>query len=171
MALLFPSRKVGADYMWMSGTSFAAPIVSGAAAWFLAKYPSWTPDQVKGALMLDADIPEGYSPFGALGVGVLDADGWVGTSSPPNPNAALNQFVTTDSATGLKMFNAASWSSVAAANASWSSASWSSASWADASWSSASWSSASWSSASWSSASWSSASWADASWANYLGVE
>jgi uncharacterized protein YjbI with pentapeptide repeats len=121
--------------------------------------------------MLDADMPDGESSFGALGVGVLDADGWVGTSSPPNPNAALNQFVATDSATGLKMFDAASWASVAAANASWSSASWSSASWADASWSSASWSSASWSSASWSSASWSSASWANASWANYLGVE
>jgi serine protease AprX len=176
LAVLFASRKVGSDYMWMSGTSFAAPMVSGAAAWFLAKYPSWTPDQVKGALMLDADSPSGYEGAKALGVGVLDGDGSMDTTTPPNPNAGLNQFVTTDSATGLKVFDAASWSSAASADASWNSASWSSASWSSASWSSASWSSASWSSASWSSASWADASWADASWnsaswASSLGVE
>jgi serine protease AprX len=159
LAALFPSRKAGNDYMWMSGTSFAAPAVSGAAAWFLAKYPSWTPDQVKGALMLDLDVPSGYAPGGALGLGVLDADGDVGTSSPPNPNAALNQFVVSTSA-GYA-FDRQAWRQAASANASWNSASWSSASWSSASWSSASWSSASWSSASWSSA----------SWATSLGVE
>ena len=47
----FPSRKVADGYMWMSGTSFAAPIVSGAAATVLSRHPEWTPDQVKGALM------------------------------------------------------------------------------------------------------------------------
>jgi serine protease AprX len=173
---LFPTRKVSRDYMWMSGTSFAAPIVSGTAAWFLAAHPSWTPDQVKGALMLAADVPNGYAGPGALGVGVLDGSGNVGATTPPNPNAGLNQFVMADPATGLMVFDAASWSSEAASNASWNSASWSSASWSSASWSSASWSSASWSSASWSSASWADASWADASWADaswasYLGVQ
>jgi serine protease AprX len=171
LALLFPSRIAGSGYMWMSGTSFAAPVVSGAAAYLLAKYPSWTPDEVKGALMLDADVPTGYGSNGALGVGVLDADGAVGTSTPPNPNAGLHQFVKTDSRTGLKVFDAASWSSAARASASWSSASWSSASWSSASWSSASWSSASWSSASWSSASWSSTAWSSASWASNGWVE
>ena len=38
----------------MSGTSFAAPVVAGAAAQLLARHPNWTPDQVKGALMLTA---------------------------------------------------------------------------------------------------------------------
>jgi len=180
LATQFSTRKSGTNYMWMSGTSFAAPLVAGTAAYFLALNPNWTPDQVKGALMLDADVPDGYNSRGALGVGVLDGDGSVGTSSPPNPNAALQRFVTTDS-TGARVFNAASWSSAARADASWASASWasaswSSASWADASWSSASWSSASWASASWASASWSSASWAstsqaDASWASNVGVE
>jgi len=36
------------------GTSFAAPFVSGVAANLLALHPGWTPDQVKGALMLSA---------------------------------------------------------------------------------------------------------------------
>ncbi|MBM3676797.1 MAG: hypothetical protein FJW96_02795 [Actinobacteria bacterium] len=158
LATLFPSRKAASNYMWMSGTSFAAPLVSGTAAWMLARNPSWTPDQVKGALMLDADEPDGYDAPGALGVGVLDSDGDPGTGNPPNPNAALNQFVVIDPTTGQKVFDSASWASAAAANASWASASWSSASWANASWSSASWSSASWADASW----------ADASWANHV---
>jgi serine protease AprX len=171
LALLFPGRIAASGYMWMSGTSFAAPVVAGAASYMLAKYPHWTPDEVKGALMLDADVPTGYGSNGALGVGVLDADGAIGTSTPPNPNAALHQFVKTNSRTGLKVFDAASWSSAARADASWSSASWSSASWSSASWSSASWSSASWSSASWSSASWSSGVWGSASWASNGWVE
>jgi serine protease AprX len=158
----FPDRQVATNYMWMSGTSFAAPVVSGIADTLLAKNPGWTPDQIKGAIMQTASVPSGYGSNGALGVGVVSGNAALSASGTANPNAGLNQFRYVNSGTGLDAFDAASWSSFAAANASWNSASWSSASWANASWSSASWSSASWSSASWSSASWANASWADA---------
>jgi len=39
----------------MSGTSFAAPHVAGAAALVKQLHPTWTPDQVKSALMSSAD--------------------------------------------------------------------------------------------------------------------
>jgi serine protease AprX len=162
----FPSRQVAPNYMWMSGTSFAAPIVSGIAATLLAKNPSWTPDQVKGAIMETASVPKGYDSAGALGVGVVSGNAALGASGAANPNAGLDRFRAYDSTSGLYTFDASAWRSNASANASWNSASWSSASWSSASWSSASWSSASWSSASWADASWSSASWASASWAD-----
>ena len=167
----YPERVVAPGYMWMSGTSFAAPVVSGMAASILAQNPTWTPDQVKGAIMAGASVPVGYASNGALGVGVVDAGMALLSAGIANPNAGLNQFVAWNGTTGRYEFDATQWYYVASSDASWNSASWSSASWSSASWSSASWSSASWSSASWSSASWASASWASASWANTTSVE
>jgi serine protease AprX len=168
MALEHPERVTASGFMWMSGTSFAAPVVAGAAAQLLARYPSWTPDQVKGALMLTAKQTAAGT---ALGVGEVSAKGAyfydyasLSGGTPPNPNAALNDFVGPDSAGGVA-FDSASWASTASANASWNQASWNSASWANASWGSASWNSASWAQASWAQASWASASWTSASWA------
>jgi serine protease AprX len=161
MAAEQPGRITAPGYMWMSGTSFSAPVVSGAAALILAKNPSWTPDKVKGALMLTAQATAAGS---ALGVGEVNAKAASNVTSPPNPNAALNQFVGPDG-TGGVAFDSASWASTAQADASWASASWASASWASASWNAASWANASWANASWSSASWNAASWAAASWA------
>jgi hypothetical protein len=164
-----PTSVVAPGYIQLSGTSFAAPIVAGAAAQILAAHPTWTPDQVKGALMVTASRTPSAAPL-SQGVGIVDVAKAVALSSAPNPNAPLNRFITTDAASG-KSFDAASWASTASANASWASASWSDASWASASWNSASWASASWASASWASASWASdsqsaASWASASWAS-----
>ena len=167
----FPERVVAPNYMWMSGTSFSAPVVSGIAASLIAKNPTWTPDQVKGAIMETVSVPAGYGSAGAMGVGVVNGEAALNASGLANPNAGLNQFVYLNTATGRYAFDASLWYSTALYNPAWNVASWASASWASASWSSASWSSASWSSASWSSASWASASWANASWANAGAVE
>jgi serine protease AprX len=166
LALERPASVVAPGYIQLSGTSFAAPIVAGAAAQILATHPMWTPDEVKGALMVTARPAGGSAPLSA-GVGIVDVAKAVATTSAPNPNAALQPFVNLDPAGGSDLvFDTASWANTAKANASWASASWASASWASASWSSASWASASWSSASWASASWSNASWSSASWSD-----
>jgi serine protease AprX len=149
IAQTVPDRVVSNGYIWMSGTSFSAPVVSAAAAQILARHPSFTPDQVKGALMLSAN----YLPLvddNAGGVGEIDAGVATTFDNPPNPNVGLYQFVAPDTAGG-RSFNAASWASYLASGASWAQASWSDASWAEASWNEASWAEASWAEASWSS--------------------
>jgi serine protease AprX len=160
-----PDRIVAPGYMWMSGTSFAAPIVSGAAAQILARHPDWGPNEVKGALMLTSAYLSGAAA-GSAGVGEIDAATAASLDfTPPNPNENFYEFIHPDPVTGQPVFDQASWASRVASDASWSSASWASASWAQASWASASWASASWSSASWSSdvesSMTSSASWAE----------
>jgi serine protease AprX len=160
-----PDHIVAPGYMELSGTSFSAPIVSGIAALILGKHPSFTPDQVKGALMLGAKpLPSANNL--SEGVGEVSAGRSIELSNPPSANKALRRFVVTDPITGALIFNAASWASTAKTDASWAEASWDSASWAEASWDSASWAEASWSDASWASASWDSSAAAAASWAD-----
>src|SRR5437588_6302443 len=160
-----PDHIAEPGYMELSGTSFAAPMVSGIAALILGKHPDFTPDQVKGALMLGAK-PLPSATDMSEGVGEVNASRSIEYVSPPNPNRALDTFIASDAVTGAPVFDSASWAAKAKSDASWASTSWDSASWAEASWSSASWSEASWSDASWASASWASSASAAASWAD-----
>jgi serine protease AprX len=155
-------------YMMLSGTSFAAPIVSAAAAEIIAQHPTWTPDQVKGAMMVTA-IPEPKAAPGSLGVGdvnIAAARTYNNKhTTPPNPNAALEQFLT-NASDGTKSFNATAWQNAALSNKAWDAAAWSDAAWSDAAWSSAAWSDVAWASVAWASVSWGTAAWSDAAWSD-----
>ena len=151
-------RLVENGYFQLSGTSFAAPVISGLAAQVLARNPSWTPDQVKSALMRRARaVPQ--SSQRSCGVGQVNAVQTVlATIDTPNPNKALNRFLRRV-ADGSTVFDAVSWSDV-----SWSDVSWDAVSWSDVSWSDVSWDAVAWSDVSWSDVSWSDVSWSDVSW-------
>src|SRR6266511_762870 len=143
-----PANVVAPGYMELSGTSFAAPVVAGAAAQLIARHPDWTPDQVKGALMLTAKPVPQASP-GAVGVGQLNAARAAELKTvPPNANLALDGFLVS-SGSGSMSFDSASWAATVLSNASWADASWADAAWATASWADASWADASWATASW----------------------
>ncbi len=74
IASTFPGNR----YAVGSGTSFAAPLVSGAAALLIDKHSRWSPSRVRAALLrASADVgPVGPDEY--TGFGVPDADGALG---------------------------------------------------------------------------------------------
>jgi serine protease AprX len=162
------SSMQASGYIQLSGTSFATPVVSGAAAYVLALHPNWTPDQVKGALMLSANPEPAAAPM-SVGVGLVDIANAGYVSSPPNPNLAIDKFVGPDPAGGaIPVFKTSAWQTAALANPAWDAAAWGSAAWGSAAWGSAAWGSAAWGSAAWGSAAWGSAAWGSSSLAQSL---
>jgi serine protease AprX len=67
-------------YLSLSGTSMAAPIVSGTVALMLQANPSLTPNAVKALLQYTAQVNEGYDPL-TEGAGFLNAFGAVRLAS------------------------------------------------------------------------------------------
>jgi serine protease AprX len=142
----------------LSGTSFAAPVISGLAAQILARQPGFTPDQVKGNIMRRSrDVPRG-EPM-SCGVGQINGTRSALFDGAANPNKALTRFVKATTDGSGFAFDAVSWTDV-----SWSDASWDAVSWSDVSWSDVSWDAVSWSDVSWTDVSWSDVSWTDVSW-------
>ncbi len=133
----------GGTYFRMSGTSMAAPVVSGAVALLLQDEPTLTPDQVKYRLMATANKSwAGYSAAKA-GAGTLDIFAAITGSGTQSSNTGLkaSSLLTTGSA---PVTSSVSWNSV-----SWNSVSWNSVSWNSVSWNSVSWNSVSWNSDYW----------------------
>jgi serine protease AprX len=145
-------RTPEGTYINLSGTSLAAPVVSGIVADLLALRPSLTPDQVKGALMHEARGLRKVHTL-AAGVGEAYAPGALALAVPPNPNRALDGFLVSDPKGDGQMFDDVSWLDAAKASKSWDAVSWLDG-WADVSWSDVSWSDVSWSDVSWSDVSW-----------------
>jgi subtilisin family serine protease len=142
--------------MWMSGTSFSAPVVAGAAAQILARNPGFTADQVKGALLLKARYLASADP--GSGVGEIDAGSSASVSNPPNPNENLYRFVSNGT------FDAEAWVSHVTASANWTQSNWTSANWTSANWVSSNWVSANWVSSNWVSANWVGSNWTASNW-------
>jgi serine protease AprX len=163
LALTRSSGLVAPGYIQLSGTSFATPVVAGAAAYLLALHPSWGPDQVKGALMLTAKATPSAAPF-STGVGIVNASDAANVVNPPNPNLALDRFLVPGPDGGpAPVFDTAAWGSAARTDAAWGSAAWGSAAWGSAAWGSAAWGSAAWGSAAWGTAAWGTAAWGSTS--------
>ena len=154
-------KLVGSGYIELSGTSFAAPVISGIAAQILGRNPGYTSDQVKGAMLRGARPVPQAAPL-SCGVGQVNAvQTTLAKKALPNPNLGLNRFLTTAS-DGSTVFDAVSWTDVSWSDVSWDAVSWSDVSWSDVSWDAVSWSDVSWSDVSWSDVSWSDVSWEDA---------
>lgn len=132
-AVEHPDRVVEANYIRLSGTSMAAPMVSGAAALLLQDEPNLNPDQVKYRLM----------NTGATIVG----DGVIYPYL--NTYAAIKGDSTTSANIGLQPSQMLSTGSNPIA---WGSVGWNSVGWNSVGWNSVGWNSVGWNSVGWNSA-------------------
>lgn len=86
LAQLYPQWITDSDFIRLSGTSMAAPVVAGAVALLLERHPSLTPDQVKWVLMNAAHTYPGQSDT----AGLLDVQAAVDLASG-GPVGSANQ--------------------------------------------------------------------------------
>jgi serine protease AprX len=123
------------NYFRMSGTSMAAPMVSGAAALLLQDEPNLNPDQVKQRLILTART---FNQPGA-GAGYLDVYAAVHgtTNTMANTGVPASQLLWTGQ-------QANTWNSV-----NWNSVNWNSVNWNSVNWNSVNWNSVNWNSTYW----------------------
>ena len=136
-ALNYPTFLVGTQYIQLSGTSVAAPVVSGVAALYVERNPTVRPGQLKGVLLTTANV----LGFAGSGAGYPDAAraiaylGLVGNADHGlDPNNYLKLLYM--AANNLSVLPVVSWDTV-----SWDSVSWDSVSWDSVSWDAVSWSS------------------------------
>jgi serine protease AprX len=136
-ALNYPSFMVGSQYIKLSGTSVAAPVVSGVAALYLESNPTVRPGQLKGVLLATANRL-GFAGSGAGYPDALHAIAYVGLLGNADRGLDPNDY--------LKVLYMAAHSLTLMPVVSWDSVSWDSVSWDSVSWDSVSWDAVSWSS-------------------------
>ena len=122
---------VAPGYATMSGTSFSAPQVAGAAALLLQAHPEWTPDQVKW-LLANTTRAVTDSSSGALDISAaLRFTGTPGVANvgvAPSPSQAA----------------VASGSTATTTTSSWNTSSWNTSSWNTSSWNTSGWNAFAW---------------------------
>jgi serine protease AprX len=134
LAAAHPANKFGSQYFKMSGTSMAAPMVSGAAALLLQDEPGLTPDQVKYRLMATANKSWGGYNAKKAGAGYLDVYAAIKgtTSGSANTGQLPSQLLTTGS-------QPITWGSVGWESVGWESVGWESVGWESVGWESDYW--------------------------------
>jgi serine protease AprX len=162
LATTAPDRVLAPGYMWMSGTSLAAPQVAGAAAQLLAHHPGWTPDQVKGALIRAASKLNSDTNRSG-GFGELNLARAAAIAAAPSYQDNLSAFVTADPS-GQPYFDGSAWETTVSSQTDWSETDWSETDWSETDWSETDWSETDWSETDWSETDWSETDWSETDW-------
>jgi serine protease AprX len=168
----FPDR-ITADgaHIRLSGTSMAAPVVSGAVALLLQRHGGLVPNQIKQLLV---NTSRGY-PVQVDGAGALNIPGaLVASDHPPAGDHYVPvpaSGVAPPSGTPSLLWDGSRWSSTYFDGSRWSSAYWDGSRWSTSIWDGSRWSASSldgsrWSSAYWDGSRWSSAYFDGSRWSN-----
>jgi serine protease AprX len=151
-----PKHHVDDFYFRMSGTSMAAPVVSGTIALLLQEQPDLTPDQVKYRLMATANQSwPGYNATKA-GAGLVDAYAAVYGTTTDYANQGIipsQMLATGDDAIN---FDSVGWNTVG-----WNTVGWNTVGWNTVGWNTVGWNTVGWNTVGWNTSNWSSSTWDD----------
>ena len=108
----YPDRIVDTNYITMSGTSMAAPVVTGTVALLLQQFPNLTPNQVKWLLQNTeqtyAGQPDGAGMLSPVALLQRAAAGSIGSANQGlTPSSALDP--TTSTVTSTSYWNQSYW--------------------------------------------------------------
>ena len=160
-------------YGQMSGTSMSTGVAAGAIALLRALHPSWTPGQVKGALVATRSSSLGELRLISAAMQQNPADATKGL----NPSLALAVAYAQEVLNTHDYANV-TWSDVTWSDVTWSDVTWSDVTWSDVAsavqgavtWSDVTWSDVTWSDVTWSDVTWSDSAWSDVTWSDNLGA-
>jgi serine protease AprX len=149
----YPERVImGGEYFRLSGTSMAAPMVTGAAALLLQAEPDLTPDQVKYRLVNSAGTIES-SPY-------LDVFEALTTPTSESANQEIMPHILL-----AKMAMIAYWSSqVGEENIDWETVDWSAVNWNAVNWNAVNWNAVNWNAVNWNAVNWNAVNWNAVNW-------
>jgi serine protease AprX len=139
------ANRTAPGYAKISGTSFAAPQVAGAAAILFQQHPGWSPDAVKYTLTDRARIVKSGAIV-QLDVGAT-VNIWdpMGLRNQGVPSLVCHPGATCQSGTTISsIWNSSSWT-----NETWNNGSWTNETWNNGSWTSATWVNETWNNETW----------------------
>src|SRR3954469_20170962 len=165
----YPKAVVNTRFFKGSGTSQATAVVSGAVALLLQQHPTWTPNQVKSALMSSA-VPLPQANGQDRGAGLLNVvaasasvplastQTWTASSGLGTLEGARGSDHVGDNGTDLtgekdifgRPWVASTWAAASASGTAWSGGVWNGSTWTGACWCSTSWANSTWSNSTWS---------------------
>jgi serine protease AprX len=168
--LLRPDRVVDGQYFRLSGTSMAAPVISGAAALVLAANPSLTPNQVKYVLTQTAQ-PLAGAGLNDQGAGQLDALAAVTLARNGVGSGLANRGQRPSNVFARSIYTLAQGAPVVWRNPTYLGRNWSAWTWQNGAWDAATWDNLAWEQIAWERANWTTVTWESLSgWQNGVWV-
>lgn len=142
LARTYANRITDTNYIRLSGTSAAAPMVTGVIALLLSRYPNLTPNQIKAILTRSAKHLGGVSGS-ANAIDTLAALALAAAGNYGSANAGLVPSV------GLGSLTSGSGNESAWDESAWDSAYWDESAWDESAWDESAWDESAWDESAW----------------------